>query len=137
MEKITVAYLGDLKTEVVHEESGARLKTAAPKDNHGKGGEFSPTDLMAIALGTCVVTLMGIAAGKLQVDLKGLRAEVVKEMVSEPVRRIGRVVVDLYCPAVVEDKKREAIEKMGRECPVHHSFHPDVQQVIRFHWGKP
>ena len=134
MGKMTITYLGDLRTAVVH-PSGARLKTNAPKDNHGKGEEFSPTDLLAVALGTCVVTLMGIAANTLHVDLTGVRAEVTKAMVSAPVRRIGKLTVDLYCPVVLEEEKRVALEKAGHSCPVHHSLHPDVEQVIRFHWG--
>lgn len=136
MGKINIAYEGNLRTEAVHVESGAVLKTDALNVTQGKGEAFSPTDLLAVSLGSCVMTLMGMAAQKLNVELTGLCAEVEKEMASAPVRRIGRIVVEVYCPLSFDVEKTMLIEKAGRGCPVHHSLHPDVEQVIRFHWGK-
>jgi putative redox protein len=137
MVKITVTYAGNLRTKAVHVESGAVIQTDAPKDNHGKGELFSPTDLLAVSLGTCVLTLMGIVAQKLKVNLTGLRATVDKEMATLPARRIGRVVVHVYCPQQFEGDVSAKLEKAGMGCPVHHSLHPDVQQEIIFHWGQP
>jgi putative redox protein len=136
MVKITVTYEGNLRTKAIHVESGAEIETDAPKDNHGKGELFSPTDLLAASLGTCVLTLMGIMARKLKVDLTGLRATVEKEMANAPSRMVKRIVIHVYCPQKLESEIRSKIEQVGIECPVHHSLHPNVQQEIVFHWGE-
>lgn len=135
MTRIQVTYAGNLRTEATHEESGAVIQTDAPKDNQGNGELFSPTDLLAASLGTCVLTLMGIAARKLKVDLAGLRATVDKEMRQSPSRRVGRIVVHVYSPQQFDIETRAKIEQAGIGCPVHESLHPDVQQEIIFHWG--
>ncbi len=136
MSKIAIDYEGNLRTRAVHQGSGAAIQTDAPKDNHGKGELFSPTDLLAAALGTCVLTLMGIMAQRLKVELKGLRATVEKEMAPLPSRKVGRLVVHVYALNQLDLETASKLEAAGAGCPVHHSLHPDVQQEIVFHWGK-
>ncbi len=136
MVKIAVTYDGNLRTTAVHEESGARIQTDAPKDNQGKGELFSPTDLLGAALGTCILTIMGILANKLKVDLKGLRATVEKEMAKTPSRKVGKIVIHIYCPSTFDPEITAKLEQAGIGCPVHHSLHPDVQQEMVFHWGE-
>ncbi len=131
-----MTYEGNLRTEVRHTENGAVIQTDAPKDNHGKGELFSPTDLLAAALGSCVVTVMGIVAEKLKIDLKGLRGEVEKEMARSPSRKVGKIVVHIYCPSLFDAAITSRLEQAGIGCPVHQSLHPDVQQQIIFHWGE-
>jgi putative redox protein len=136
MVRISLIYEGNLRTSAVHEESGSVIQTDAPKDNHGQGKLFSPTDLLATALGTCVITVMGILANKLNVKLPGLRATVQKEMAKIPSRKVGRIVIDIYCPLTFDRETISKLEQAGAGCPVHHSLHPDVQQEINFHWGE-
>jgi putative redox protein len=136
MAKFEIFYEGSLRTRCVHQENGKVLKTDAPKDNMGKGEEFSPTDLVAVALGSCIATLMGIAANKLKVDLSGLRLTVEKEMATAPSRKIGRLKVEIYCPQTFSSEITQQIEERGLHCPVHQSLHPDVKQEITFHWGE-
>jgi putative redox protein len=135
MGKIKIDYEGNLRTSTVHPETGVVLKTDAPKDNQGKGEEFSPTDLLAVALGSCILTLMGISAKKQGLDLTGLYAEVEKKMVASPKRRIGKIAVSVFCPQKFSAEETKLLETAGRECPVHQSLHSDVEQDIRFHWG--
>ena len=137
MAKFDIFYEGGLRTRCVHQENGKILKTDAPKDNMGKGEEFSPTDLVAVALGSCIATLMGIAANKLKADLSGLRLTVEKEMATAPSRKIGRLKVDIYCPQTFSPEVTKQIEDRGLHCPVHQSLHPEVSQEITFHWGEP
>ncbi len=129
-----VLYLGDLQTECTH-ESGEKILTEAPKDNEGKGRHFSPGDLLAASLGTCMVTLMGIAARKAGVDLKGLTAEIIKEMTSVPARRIGKLIIRFRYPHSLNQIDREKLEKAALECPVHRSLHPDIKLEFDFLWG--
>ena len=136
MVKITVAYEGNLRTSAIHAGSGAVIKTDAPKDNHGRGELFSPTDLLAVSLGTCVITIMAILANKLKVDLSGIRATVDKEMARTPSRKVGRIVMHIYCPRTFDLETTSKLEQEGIECPVHHSLHTDVQQEVIFHWGE-
>lgn len=133
MTKTKIVYRGELRTEATH-ESGAILVTDAPKDNHGKGEMFSPTDLVGVALATCMLTLMGIAARKLGVDLKGTVAEVEKEIALQP-RRIGRIVVRVRSPLMPNSEARAQMEQAALSCPVHESLHPDIKREIDFIWG--
>ena len=126
-------YRGDLRVECSH-PSGARLETDAPKDNEGKGENFSPTDLLPVALATCMLTLMGITARKLDIDLKDSSMDIEKEMLSAP-RRIGKIVVRFHSSASPSSEQREKLEKAALSCPVHHSLHPDILQDIQFTWG--
>lgn len=135
MTECTVWYEGDLSTRVVHQENGAEILTDAPKDNQGLGRVFSPTDLIGVALGSCVLTLMGIAARGLKIEIKGTRAHVTKEMASLPLRRIGKLKIEVFCPYIFPDDVVERLKKVAMTCPVHASLHPDVIQEFIFHWG--
>lgn len=136
MTEITIFYEGNLSTRCVHTETGEEIFTDAPKDNEGEGKKFSPTDLVAVALGSCVLTLMGIAAKRMGLNLEGLRTNVKKTMTSSPVRRIGKIEVHVFCPEEVDKEKQEKLEKAAKGCPVHHSLHPDMIQEFVFHWGR-
>ncbi len=135
MVKINAVYEGDLHCRLTHEESGSVIFTDAPKDHAGKGEAFSPTDLVAAALASCMATVMGIGAVKHHVNLKGTKVEVVKEMVAIPARRIGSISVDIYMARGIPADKRSLLEGIAHTCPVHKSLHPDVQTPIRFHYS--
>lgn len=135
MIEIQIAYEGNLRCSAKHVDSGATLLTDAPKDNMGKGESFSPTDLVAAALGTCMLTIMGIAAQRLKIDLTGTRVVVVKEMVTAPARRIGRLAVTINVPLPLSSEQRQKLQNAAMTCPVHKSLHPDVQTPIAFNWG--
>ncbi|HEU5047098.1 MAG TPA: OsmC family protein [Rickettsiales bacterium] len=135
MVTVHITYQGDLHCEAVHEPSGAVLATDPPKDNHGKGEQFSPTDLVAAALGTCILTVMGIAARTLNVDLRGAKATAVKEMTAVPLRRIGKIAVTVRIPATVSEEQKQKLERAALTCPVHQSLHPDIEMPIEFIWG--
>jgi putative redox protein len=135
MVTIDIEYQGNLHCEAVHGPSGTRLSTDAPKDNMGKGESFSPTDLVATALGTCMMTLMGIAARSLNVDLTGTRVTVQKEMVATPMRRIGKLGVKITVPAKLTAEQKQKLEQAALTCPVHKSLHPDVQLPVEFVWA--
>jgi putative redox protein len=134
MVEIQVLYEGDLHTRCSHGPSGRSLETDAPKDNEGRGESFSPTDLLATALGSCMLTVMGILARRKGWKLDGARARVEKHMVAAPVRRIGKLVVELDLPAVPDDA-RAPLERAAHTCPVHKSLHPDVEVDLRFRWA--
>ena len=134
MIEISIRYLGGLRCEARHGPSGSVLVTDAPVDNEGKGESFSPTDLAATSLGTCMLTIMGIAARRLGVDLGETTVNVVKEMTSQPPRRIARLTVVFTIPLAASHEKREMLENAARSCPVHLSLHPDMEQVMRFDW---
>lgn len=127
-------YEGDLHTRCRHGPSGATLETDAPRDNEGRGESFSPTDLLATALGSCMLTVMGIYARRKGWALEGARARVEKHMATAPVRRVGRLVVELEMPSVPEEA-RATLERVAHTCPVHQSLHPDVELDIRFRWA--
>jgi len=134
MTKMKVFYLGDLHTECTH-ESNARIETDAPKDILGKGESFSPTDLLAVSLASCMITLMGIQARGLAIDLKGMTAEVEKEMASSGKRRVSRIVVRIRSGLPLAAPIREKLEKAALDCPVRVSLHPDVKLEVDFVWG--
>jgi len=133
MTKMQAKYLGDLRVQCRH-ESGALLETDAPKDNFGKGEKFSPTDLLPIALATCMLTLMGITAQKLGIDLRGATFDVEKEMAKAP-RRIARIQATFRCSFMPTIEIQQKLEEAAMSCPVHHSLHPEIVQDIHFHWG--
>ncbi len=135
MVDIQIEYQGDLHCKATHGPSGAELTTDAPKDNQGRGESFSPTDLVATALGTCMLTIMGIAARTLNIDIAGATAAVEKEMTATPPRRIQRLAVRIHVPHAPSPADREKLERAARACPVHKSLHPDVQIPIEFTWG--
>jgi putative redox protein len=132
MVRIDVVYEGGLHTTCRHGPSGATLATDAPKDNEGRGEAFSPTDLLATSLGSCMLTTMGIVASRRGWPLEGARAEVEKHMVADPVRRVGRLVVRIAFPAGLPADARPVLERAAVTCPVHRSLHPDVQVDLSF-----
>lgn len=136
MVRIEIGYQGELRCEAVHELSGTKLTTDAPLDNHGRGESFSPTDLVATALGTCMATIMGIFARRHQVELKGMRLEVQKEMASSPVRRIQSLRTKIWVPLSADSPHRAALEQCALTCPVHASLHPEVEKPIEFIWER-
>ncbi len=135
MVKMNVVYEGDLRCKLTHEQSGSVITTDAPKDNMGKGEAFSPTDLVAAALSSCMLTVMGIAAKRHNIDFKEARADVTKEMVAIPVRRIGTITVNVHMPKGLTNEQRTILEQAAHTCPVHKSLSPDVQTPIKFHYA--
>ncbi len=135
MAKYSLTYDGELRTTCTHEGNGQVLRLDAPKDNQGKGEFFSPTDLVAAGLGSCILTLMGIVANHLGVSIEGTTATVEKEMRAAPSRRIGKLTVVVNCPHTFEKQIARSLEKSSENCPVHASLHDEVEQVILFNWG--
>lgn len=134
MKTAEIIYVGELRTEATHLRSGTIIMTDAPVDNHGKGEAFSPTDLVATALGSCMVSIMGILGNEHEIDIVGAKVEIVKHMASDP-RRISAIDVDMFMPnKAYTDKEKSMLEHSARTCPVAKSLHPDIQQNISFHW---
>lgn len=131
----TIIYEGDLHCGATHDPSGATFATDAPVDNQGRGESFSPTDLVGTALGACIMTVMGIVADRLGVDLAGAEAKVDKEMTAAPPRRIARLTVRIRVPATVSEDQRARLEAAAHSCPVKHSLHPDIEIPVTFEWG--
>lgn len=134
MVAIQFEYQGDLHCTAVHGPSGTELNTDAPTDNQGRGESFSPTDLVATALGTCMLTVMGIMARTLNIDIAGTTATVEKEMTTAAPRRIASLTVKIQVPRSVSLEDREKLERAAHTCPVHKSLHPDVQAPVEFTW---
>jgi len=135
MVEINAIYEGALRCVATHGPSCATLNTDAPKDNMGKGEAFSPTDLVATALGTCMMTIMGIAAQKMNVDLRGATVNVQKEMAATGPRRIGKLSVEFHIPTPLTSEQQEKLRNAAMTCPVHKSMHPDVQMPVSFHFA--
>ena len=128
-----VTYLGELRTEATHIQSNTTIHTDAPKDNHGKGEMFSPTDLVATALASCMISIMGIVAMKDGI-VEGATAEVTKVMYAEP-RRIGEIHITITFPKKdFTNKEKKIYENAAYTCPVAKSLHPDLKQIINFVW---
>lgn len=132
MVEIQIEYNGQLSCTSTHGPSGCELTTDAPVDNHGRGLSFSPTDLVASALGSCVATIMAIYAEKHQIDLKGTKIHVEKHMSTDSPRRIARLPVTVTIPLELEDKYKKGIEAAGNHCPVHKSLHPEIDAPINY-----
>ena len=132
---IQVEYQGDLHCKAVHGPSATELNTDAPKDNQGRGESFSPTDLVATALGTCMLTVMGIMARTLNIDIAGSTATVEKEMTTTAPRMIASLSVKIRVPHSVSPENKQKLERAAHTCPVHKSLHPDVRTPIGFSWG--
>lgn len=130
-----VTYTGELRTTCQHVRSGNEFITDAPVDNNGLGEAFSPTDTVATGLASCMLTVMGIKARTIEVDLSGSTANVTKHMASEP-RRISKIEVNFELPVSVSDKNKAILERTANTCPVHYSLHPDIEKVITFNWAK-
>jgi putative redox protein len=136
MTQIEIFYEGELSTRCVHSENKAEITTDAPKENRGLGRVFSPTDLFAASLGSCILTLMGIRARKLNLDLKGMTAKVDKEMAVAPVRRVGKLTVEIFCPLRPSAEAIAELIEAAETCPVHKSLHPDIVVEVTYQWGK-
>lgn len=133
----SVEYGGQLRTRMTHLASGTVVETDAPVDNHGRGEVFSPTDLVASAVASCMMTIVGIRCADWGVPAPAMRAEVTKEMLDKP-RRIGRVVVDMTIaidPAHDKDSLRTRIRRVAETCPVAETLHPDCVVELRINWG--
>ncbi|MBA6152943.1 OsmC family protein [Gelidibacter maritimus] len=128
-----VVCLGDLRTECTHIKSGDTFITDAPTDNNGKGLAFSPTDTIATGLASCMMTVMGIKARDLGVDMTGTSSEVTKTMASNP-RRISKIEVIMNLPVETDEKTKKILENTGKTCPVLYSLHPDIEKTITFKW---
>lgn len=133
MSTAKVTYLGNLRTENEHLKSGTTFITDAPTDNNGKGEAFSPTDTVATGLANCMITVMGIKARDMQVNMDGTTALVTKTMAADP-RRISKIEVVLNFPSGIDIKSRKILENTGRTCPVLYSLHPEIEKAITFNW---
>jgi uncharacterized OsmC-like protein len=128
-----ITYVGDLRTVCIHLQSGTQILTDAPTDNHGKGEAFSPTDLVATALGSCMVSIMGIKSKDLNVDLKDSTVSITKIMQSEP-RKIAKIEVILDMSIETSEKNKAILERAAMTCPVLLSLHPDIEKDVVFNW---
>jgi len=135
MTEIQISYKGKLRCTAQHVDSGATLITDAPKDNMGNGESFSPTDLVATALGTCMLTIMGIVAQRMEIDLSGTTVKVTKEMTQSPMRRIARLAVTFHVPTRLTQDQQQKLQNAAMNCPVCKSLSPEVQIPLDFQWG--
>ncbi len=124
-----VIYMGDLRTEATHLQSGEKIITDAPKDNHGKGAAFSPIDLAATSLASCVITIMGIAAEARKIDMTGTKVAVTKIMTKSP-RKIREVHLNISFSENLLDNDKNILRKAGEKCPVVLSIHPEIKLTI-------
>ena len=134
MVTLTTSYEGGLRCRATHGPSGTTLVTDAPVDNHGKGESFSPTDLVATALGACMMTIMGIVADRRGLDLGGMTAETEKVMTAVPPRRIASLKTRITIPLPADHEARSALEQAALACPVHKSLHPEIDALVEFVW---
>jgi uncharacterized OsmC-like protein len=128
-----VTYLGELRTSSVHIQSGTEILSDAPTDNHGRGEAFSPTDLLANALGSCMVSIMAIKSKDLNLNLDGSTVEVTKIMQSEP-RKIAKIIIVLNMSIAVDQRAKLILERSAMTCPVLLSLHPDIVKEVTFNW---
>jgi len=134
METVRTEYLGELRTKAHHVRSGNEIITDAPTDNKGKGEAFSPTDLLATALGSCAVTIMGIAANEHGFNIDGTQMKITKIMASNP-RRVSEVIVELDFPDMeYSEKEKKIIQLSAKTCPVFQSLHPDLKKTFVFNF---
>lgn len=134
MVEIHLDYEGDLHCNAVHLPSGTRLSTDAPVDNNGRGESFSPTDLVATALGACMATVIGIVAKRKEIQVEGMKVAVRKFMSDDQPRRISKLELDLDIPLPADHPERKLLESAARGCPVHHSIHPDIEVKMNWKW---
>ena len=129
-----IEYLGDLRTTAIHLGSKNEIITDAPLDNNGKGEAFSPTDLLSTALGSCMLTIMGIVANRHELNITGTKVDITKRMESNP-RRVSEIVVEMTLPKNgFSDKDKQLLENAAMTCPVAKSLHPDLKQTVIFNW---
>ncbi|MDB5249017.1 MAG: OsmC family protein [Segetibacter sp.] len=131
-----IKYEGNLRTVATHLQSESVIETDAPVDNQGNGARFSPTDLVATALGSCMLTIMGIKARDLNLSLEGTKIDITKIMVTDP-RRIGEIKVEINFPENLkpDEKQKTIIERAAMTCPVFESLHPDLKKDVAFRWS--
>lgn len=129
-----ITYLGELRTESTHIQSGEKIITDAPLDNKGKGQAFSPTDLLATSLGNCMLTVMGIAAREREINIEGTTCAVTKIMAADP-RRVSEIHAELNFPFSYSDKEKAILEHTAKTCPVLYSLHPEILKQITFKYG--
>jgi uncharacterized OsmC-like protein len=134
MVKISITYEGNLRVKATHQPSQEKLRTDAPVDNEGKGESFSPTDLLATSLGSCMATTMGIVARRNAIELKGMQIEVEKIMSSDPPRRVATLNVEIKIPISLQEDQKKLLENTALHCPVAISIHPETKLNTRFVW---
>ena len=132
----SIIYQGSLRCQATHLQSGIVLESDAPTDNRGKGERFSPTDLLCVSLGTCIITTIGIRANDMGIDINNTKLEVTKHMLSDP-RRVGQIDVNVKFPPslAIDEKDKAIIERTGNNCPVAKSVHPDIKLNIAYEWA--
>jgi putative redox protein len=130
----SIVYTGNLHCEAKHIQSGTIIETDAPTDNNGKGERFSPTDLLCVSLATCMLTTMGIIANDMGIDIANSSADVTKHMLAEP-RRVGKIEVTVKMKSNGTEKDQKILEKIGDNCPVIKSIHPDIELLINYDWS--
>lgn len=135
MSTATLVYEGQLRCKAIHNQSATVIETDAPTDNRGKGERFSPTDLLCVSLGTCIVTTMGIKAADMGIDLNGTTLQVQKHMLSEP-RRVGKIDITISFPATlsITEKDQTILQRVGDNCPVQKSIHPSLETNVVYNW---
>lgn len=133
MATVETVYIGGLRTTNTHLQSGTQIITDAPTDNQGKGEAFSPTDLLATSLGTCMLTTMAIRTAKDGIDMDGATCEITKIMVANP-RRVAEIVVNIKFPKEYTDAQKALLEDAALTCPVYYSLHPDLVKTVSFGW---
>ncbi len=131
----SIIYKGHLRCQATHLQSGSIIETDAPTDNKGKGERFSPTDLLCVSLATCIVTTIGLKAADMQINLSDTNIEVTKHMLADP-RRVGKIEIKIQFPSTLQldEKERTIFQRVGNNCPVKKSLHPDVEVLIEYIW---
>jgi putative redox protein len=131
----TLLYEGQLRCKATHHQSATMIETDAPVDNRGKGERFSPTDLLCVSLGTCIITTIGIKAADMNIDINGTTLQVQKYMLSEP-RRVGKIEIAIHFPsnALISEKDKIILERVGNNCPVQKSLHPSLEMMVTYNW---
>lgn len=132
----TVVYTGDLRTELTHLQSGTTIENDAPTDNHGKGERFSPTDMLATSLGSCMITTMAIRAADMNLNFNGTKINITKIMSSDSPRRVAVIVAELIFTENFKatEEQKEQLIRIARSCPVEKSLHPDIKLEVSFNW---
>lgn len=133
MATIETTYIGGLRTEATHVQSGTQILSDAPLDNQGKGEAFSPTDLLSASLASCMLTIMGITARNQNINIDNAQASVTKIMAADP-RRVSEIVIDFKFPDQYTEKEQKILERAALTCPVYYSLHPDLKKTVNFGW---
>lgn len=133
MATIETTYIGGLRTEATHVQSGTKILSDAPLDNQGKGEAFSPTDLLSASLASCMLTIMGITARNQNINIDNAQASVTKIMAADP-RRVSEIVIDFKFPDQYTEKEQKILERAALTCPVYYSLHPDLKKTVNFGW---